>query len=91
MAVLTMPPAPAKKNSTIPPTVKLIGAANLILPPHIVATQLKMCMADAGTAASVPTMNTVFSVKLMPVAYMWCAQTAKPTIPSSTNAVTPDW
>ena len=68
-----------------------MGAANLILPPHIVAIQLKTCMADAGTAASVPTMKTVFSVKLIPVEYMWCAQDAKPTNAKSTNAATPDW
>jgi hypothetical protein len=74
----------------MPPTVKLIGAANLILPPHIVATQLKMCMADAGTAARVPTIKTVFSVKLMPVANMWCAHEANPTMASNTNAVTPE-
>jgi hypothetical protein len=70
IAVFTTPPAPDAKNSMIPPTPNSIGAANLILPPHIVAIQLKTCIDDAGTAAKVPTMKTVFSVKLMPVANM---------------------
>jgi hypothetical protein len=65
-----MPPAPARKNNTMPPTTNAIGALNRILPPHIVAIQLKTCIADAGTAANVPTMNTVFSVKPRPVAYI---------------------
>ena len=49
----------------------IIGVANLILPFHIVARKLKTCIAEAGTAASVPTMNTVFSVNDIPVANMW--------------------
>jgi hypothetical protein len=67
-AVFTTPPAPDAKKSMIPPTPNIIGAANLILPPHMVAIQLNTCMAEAGTAASVPTIKTVFSVKLIPVA-----------------------
>jgi hypothetical protein len=35
-------------------------------------------------------MNTVFSVKPIPVANMWWAQEAKETIESNINAVTPD-
>ncbi len=69
-AVFTTPPAPEAKNNMIPPTPNNIGAANFILPPHIVAIQLNTCIDEAGTAANVPTMNTVFSVKLIPVANM---------------------
>ena len=57
----------------------------------MVATKLNTCIADAGTAARVPIMKTVFSVKLIPVANMWCAHDANPIVPSITNAVTPDW
>ena len=70
IALLTTPPAPAEKNRAIPPTAHIIGVANLILPPHIVAKKLKVCIADAGTAANVPTMKTVFSVNDIPVAYI---------------------
>jgi hypothetical protein len=52
----------------MPPTENSMGAANLILPPHIVAIKLNTCIEDAGTAARVPIMKTVFSVKLIPVA-----------------------
>ena len=48
----------------------IIGVRNLILPFHIVAIKLKTCIPDAGTAAKVPIINTVFSVKDIPVAYM---------------------
>ena len=51
----------------------IIGVKNLILPFHIVAIKLYTCIADAGTAARVPIIKTVFSVNDMPVAYMWCA------------------
>jgi hypothetical protein len=67
-AVFTTPPAPDAKNSMMPPIPNNIGGANFTLPPHIVASQLNTCMDDAGTAAKVPTINTVFSVKLIPVA-----------------------
>ena len=90
MAALTTPPAPAEKNRAMPPTDHIMGEANFMRPFHIVAMKLKTCIAEAGTAASVPTMNTVFSVKDMPVAYMWCAQDAKPTIESRTNAKIPE-
>ena len=52
IAELTTPPAPAAKNSAIPPTAHIIGVANLILPFHMVARKLKTCIAEAGTAAS---------------------------------------
>ena len=71
IAVFTTPPAPAAKNSAIPPTANIIGVANLILPFHIVARKLKTCIAEAGTAANVPTIKTVFSVNVIPVANMW--------------------
>ena len=70
IAVLTTPPAPAEKNNAIPPTANIIGVANLILPFHIVARKLKTCIAEAGTAANVPIINTVFSVNDIPVANM---------------------
>ena len=70
IAEFATPPAPAAKNNAIPPTAHIIGVANLIRPPHIVAKKLKTCIADAGTAARVPTMNTVFSVNDIPVAYI---------------------
>ncbi len=56
----------------------------------MVAIKLNTCIADAGTAARVPTMNTVFSVNDIPVAYMWCAHDEKPTIDNKTNAKTPE-
>jgi hypothetical protein len=62
--------SPAEKNNAIPPTANIIGVANLILPFHIVARKLKTCIAEAGTAANVPTINTVFSVNDIPVANM---------------------
>jgi len=37
IGVFTTPPAPDAKKSMIAPTPDNIGAANLILPPHIVA------------------------------------------------------
>ena len=46
-----------------------LGAVRV--PPHIVAKKLNTCIADAGTAAKVPIMKTVFSVNDMPVAYIW--------------------
>ena len=90
IALFTIPPAPAKKNNMIPPTTNAIGALNRILPPHIVAIQLNMCIAEAELAANVPIMNTVFVVKSMPVANIWCAHDAKETIVSKMNAVTPE-
>ena len=90
LQLLTTPPAPAEKNNAIPPTAHIIGVENLILPFHIVATKLNTCIADAGTAARVPTMKTVFSVNDIPVAYMWCAHDEKPTIDNRTNAKTPE-
>jgi hypothetical protein len=47
-----------------------MGAANLILPPHNVARKLKTSMAEEGTAARVPTINTVFYVKLIKTSNM---------------------
>ncbi len=70
MAAFATPPAPAEKNNAIPPTAHIIGVANLILPFHMVAIKLNTCIADAGTAARVPIINTVFSVNDIPVAYI---------------------
>ena len=60
----------AEKNKAIPPIDHIIGVRNLIRAFHMVATKLNTCIPDAGTAARVPIMNTVFSVNVIPVAYM---------------------
>ncbi len=56
----------------------------------MVAIKLNTCIPDAGTAANVPIIKTVFSVNVIPVAYMWCAHDEKPTIESNTNAKIPE-
>jgi hypothetical protein len=92
IALFATPPAPAEKKRAMTPTDHIIGVANLILPPHIVAKKLNTCIAEAGTAASVPIINTVFSVNDIPVAYMWCAQDENETMLNITNAKIPeDW
>ena len=60
------PPAPAEKNSAIPPTTHLTRIDNLTRRFHMVAIKWNTRMADAATPASFPPMQPVFSVTDIP-------------------------
>ena len=68
------------------PSAQTIGDLNSRLPPHIVATQLKI-FTPVGTAMTmVAAVKYIFVFTSRPTVYMWCAHTMKPTTPMATMA-----
>ena len=67
---------------------KSIGSSKRILPPYMVASQLKILI-PVGTAMSIVEMTKkVLAVGLIPTANMWCAHTPTLMKPIATVAAT---
>ncbi len=65
-----------------------IGVRNWILPPHMVASQLKILIPVGTAIAIVDSTKNVFAAGLMPTVNMWCAQTLMAMNPMQTVAAT---
>jgi antibiotic biosynthesis monooxygenase (ABM) superfamily enzyme len=76
-----IPVKPPKVNRKIKPFAKSIGVFNTILPPNIVAIQLKILI-PVGTAIIIVALVKYARVSTSnPTVNIWCAQTIKPKKP----------
>src|SRR5215813_14180403 len=83
-----MPVRPAIKNWNRNPIENSIGVLNWILPPHIVAIQLKILIPVGMPTAIVVIAKKLLAYEFMPTVNMWCAQTLRLTNPMQTVAAT---
>ena len=72
-----MPVRPPIRNMERKPRQKSIGDATRILPPYIVASQLKNLMPVGTETRKVAATKKRSCVRVMPTANMWCAQTPR--------------
>ena len=76
------------RNWNRKPIANIIAAVKWILPPHNVASQLKILMPVGTEMAIVAKVKKVFAPAPMPTANMWCAHTLKLMKPIPTEAAT---
>ena len=76
-----MPLSPPITNSIRNAVANIIAAVKRIVPPHIVAIQLKIFTPVGMPMSIVVRAKTVSAVAPMPTANMWCAHTPKPRNP----------
>src|SRR6266571_739705 len=81
------PSMPPIVNSATKPTANRRGVLRLMLPFHIVASQLKIFTPVGIATIIVMIMNGARTVTEMPVVNMWCAQTRNPTNPMLNIAI----
>ena len=83
-----MPVRPASRNWTTNAVQKSIGVAKRILPPHMVASQLKILI-DVGMPTSmVESTKKALPTEVIPMVNIWCAQTPRLTKAIPTEAAT---
>src|SRR6188508_428263 len=68
-------------NSATNPMANSIGVVNLMEPPHIVPTQLKILIPVGMAMNIVDNANAEFATGPRPAANMWCAHTPQPMNP----------
>jgi hypothetical protein len=82
----TIPVNPPKVNKKIKPFTNNIGVFKTILPPNIVATQLKILI-PVGTAIIIVALVKYARVSTSkPTVNIWCAQTINPKKPIESMA-----
>src|SRR5690625_3663 len=83
-----IPVIPPTVNDGIKPKAITIGDVNLILPPHMVSSQLNIFIPVGIAIAIVATANIEFAIGPKPTVNIWCAQTKNPRNAISTVAKT---
>ena len=83
-----IPVSPATKNCSRNPQENNMGVANRILPPYIVAVQLKILIPVGMPTSIVAPAKKVFDIDDRPTVNMWCAQTPTPMKPIAISAPT---
>src|SRR5207253_6383581 len=82
------PVSPAIRNWNRKPQQKSMGVARLILPPYIVASQLKILMPVGMATNSVAAAKKVLEMDVMPTVNIWWAHTPMLMNPMATVAPT---
>jgi hypothetical protein len=83
-----MPVSPAQRNWKRKAVQNSMGVAKRILPPHMVATQLKILMPVGMPTIMVDRAKKVLPTDVMPTVNMWCAHTVVLTKAMPTEAAT---
>src|ERR1700679_201134 len=83
-----IPVRPANRNCTRKAVQKSIGVAKRILPPHMVASQLKILIPVGTPTSPVERTKKAFCAEVMPTVNMWCAQTLRLIKPMPADAAT---
>ena len=83
-----IPVTPPMTKDGIKPKAYSIGVVNLMLPPHIVKSQLKIFIPVGTAIAIVATAKMALAIGPSPVVNIWCAHTMKPRKPMRTVANT---
>src|SRR5262245_22632922 len=83
-----MPVRPATRNWNRKPMQNSMGVLNRILPPHIVASQLKILIPVGTAMAIVERAKNALALEVNPTVNMWCAQTLMLTKPMARVAAT---
>jgi hypothetical protein len=76
-----IPVNPPKVKRKIKPLANNIGVVSTILPPYIVAIQLKILMPVGTAIIIVAAVKYALVSTSKPTVYIWCAQTIKPKKP----------
>ena len=77
-----MPVSPDIRNWNTKATANSMGVAKRILPPHMVASQLKILMPVGTAMIMVESVKKAFATEVMPTVNIWCAHT-----PSEMNTI----
>ncbi len=79
-----MPESPPMVKVAMSPAAKWSAVVGRMLPPHSVASQLKIFTPVGMAISMVATEKAASATGPMPAANMWCAHTPKPKKPMST-------
>src|SRR6202167_4479089 len=83
-----IPVKPANRNCARKAVQKSIGVAKRILPPHMVAIQLKILIPVGTPTNSVESTKNAFCAEVMPTLNIWWAQTLRLIKPMPADAAT---